>query len=964
MTHSSKCPNCGEPLYRDDAHCPKCGSRRSELVLGSSQLRGATRALAATSAAGDGEIPTCSSCGAPRHAGDTFCTTCGNPAEQGSPAPAREPAPSPPPQTPQTLAPPGDMDGWLEVRHQLEEATRGEFEVIKELGRGGMAAVFLAQDMALGRKVAIKVMAPGLLLGQGMVDRFRQEAVTIANLHHPNIITIHTVRQAGSLHFFVMQVVDGGSLEGVLERPEPLPVALVQTILYQLGTGLAHAHRQGVIHRDIKPANVLLDAEGNAILTDFGIAKVTTASNLTQTGSTIGTPAYMSPEQCRAAELSSASDQYSLGVVAYEMLVGEAPFAGSPFEIMQAHTSSTPPEICERRQDCPPELEAAIQKMMAKDPAERFPSVAEAIEAIGGYLPGPGDPLRHELVRLVRPDAPEPTAGRTPLTPIPAKTPLPIPGLGAAGPTRRRIRLPLLIGGGLGLAAIITVAVVYYPFSSPDEADPGTQETLSVSTITFPNASESLLVGATVRVQARVEDSAGLAMADEPVNWSSEDPMVATVEGFNEEVEVTGVAAGTAVIQANIGGVSAAFTVLVSAPAVGQLTVTSPRRALQFGEAVTLAAVLTDDNGQRVPDPDLAWSSSDSRVVEVDPVTGVASARGLGRAQVTANAGDRTGTVSLSVVGRVDAVTLDPPTDLLEAGGTTVVRATVTSEPAGYSGEGGISWSSSNPSVASVSAFGADSVVLTLLAEGESILTARAGSIQSAVTLRVAAPTSPVTVSLSVPSVSFEAVEGGDDPVEQTIGVSVTGDGTPSVGVVQYEGGGGDWLQAGLGARTGERTALTLRADVGGLAEGTYVASVPISAGGNTQVLEARITVAANPAAGPVEPNEEAERGITVLLAEYASAINAKNAERVRELFPSLPQDGVADLLDNLRETDTILLQMVPGSLKLGPEEGTLEGDVMSSVLGGGNRGEAYRMIYTFGRGDQGWYLVSQRQGG
>ncbi len=880
-----------------------------------------------------------------------------------SPSP-NEGTPSPDGATPPPPTPAEEVDGWLEVRHQLEEATRGEFEIVRELGRGGMAAVFLAQDLALGRNVAIKVMAPGLLLGQGMVDRFRQEAVTIANLHHPNIITIHTVRQAGTLHFFVMQVVDGGSLEGVLKGPDPLPVALVQTILYQLGTGLAHAHRQGVIHRDIKPANVLLDAEGNAILTDFGIAKVTTASNLTQTGSTIGTPAYMSPEQCRAAELSSASDQYSLGVVAYEMLLGEAPFAGSPFEIMQAHTSAPPPGICEQRKDCPPELEAAVLKMMAKDPAERFPSVAEAIEAVGGYLPGPRDPLRHELVRLVRPDTPEPTAGRTPLTPIPAKTPLPINDPGAAPPPRRRLRLPLLIGGGLGLATIITVAVVFYPFSAPEEADPGIQEPTTVSTLTFPNTSESLLVGATVRVRASVEDGSGLAMAGEPVSWSSEDPMVATVEGFNEEGEVTGVAAGTAVIQANAGGVSGTFTVLVSEPAVGELAVTSPRRELQFGETVTLAAVLTDEDGQRVTDPDLTWSSSNSRVVDVDPMTGIVNARGLGRAQVTAIAGDRSGTVSLTVVGRVDAVAVEPPTHLLEAGGATVVRATVTSEPAGYSGEGGIRWSSSNPSVAMVSLSGADSAVLTLLAEGESILTAQAGGVQSAVTLRVAAPASPVTLSLSVPTVSFEAVEGGDDPVEQTIGVSVTGEATPSVGLVQYEGEGGDWLRVGLGARTGERTALTLRAEVGSLAEGTYTASVPISAGAETQVLEARITVASNPAAGPVEPNPEAERGITALLAEYAAAINSKDAQRVRELFPSLPQDGVADLLNNLRETDTILLQMVPGSLKLGPEEGTLEGDVMSSVLGGGNRGEAYRMIYTFGRGDQGWYLVSQRQGG
>ncbi len=386
MTDSPACLHCGTPLSGTDERCSGCGAPRPGVVSASGPAEGATWLLGATARAEE----------------------------------ARPPAKATPP-------PAIETDGWQEVRRQLEEATQGEFEVQGELGRGGMAAIYRARDLALGRNVAIKVMAPGLLMGPGMVDRFRQEAVTIANLHHPNIVTIHTVRHAGHLHFFVMQVVEGGSLETLLARPDPLPISLIQVILYQVGTGLSYAHRHGVIHRDIKPANVLLDGDGNCILTDFGIAKVVSATNLTQTGSTIGTPSYMSPEQCRAGELSISSDQYSLGVVAYEMLAGKPPFAGTAFEIMQAHNSSAPPAIRKKRPDCPAELEAAVLRMLAKDPKERFPSVAEAIEAIGGYIPGPRDPIRQELARLVGSGTGGSQPSPAPAKPIPFRTTLQVP---------------------------------------------------------------------------------------------------------------------------------------------------------------------------------------------------------------------------------------------------------------------------------------------------------------------------------------------------------------------------------------------------------------------------------------------------------------------------------------------------------------------------------------------------------
>ena len=283
---------------------------------------------------------------------------------------------------------------------RLQTATTGEYEIFTELGRGGMAAVYLARDLALNRRVAIKVMAPGLLLGQGTMERFKQEAVTVANLQHAHIVSIYGVRQIGDLHFFVMQFVPGRTLEGVLRDVGALPIPVVRAWLYEVGSALGYAHRRGVIHRDIKPGNILLNADGEAIVTDFGIAKVAESPNQTQTGTVVGTPVYMSPEQCYAKELTGASDQYSLGVVAYEMLVGRPPFSGSSFALMRAHTDSPPPPLQETRPDVPPAMEAAIMRMLAKTPEERFPSLADALVSLGATPLAHDDPLHAELQKL------------------------------------------------------------------------------------------------------------------------------------------------------------------------------------------------------------------------------------------------------------------------------------------------------------------------------------------------------------------------------------------------------------------------------------------------------------------------------------------------------------------------------------------------------------------------------------
>src|SRR5437870_963683 len=270
----------------------------------------------------------------------------------------------------------------------LRKATLGEYEIQAEVGRGGMATVYLAHDLALDRKVAIKMLAPALLLmGEGMVERFKREARTAAALTHPHIIPIYTVKEADRVLYFVMKHVQGRSLDHVIRDVGTLPIPMVQTILAQVGDALGYAHRHGVIHRDIKSANIMLDEDGRAVVTDFGIAKVVQAEGLTMTGVTVGTPTYMSPEQCATRDVTGASDQYSLGVVAYEMLTGRLPFLGeSTMAVMYAHFNERPRPVAELRPDCPPNLSTGVMRMLEKDPARRWPSMDDIV-AVGGRPP-------------------------------------------------------------------------------------------------------------------------------------------------------------------------------------------------------------------------------------------------------------------------------------------------------------------------------------------------------------------------------------------------------------------------------------------------------------------------------------------------------------------------------------------------------------------------------------------------
>ncbi|HVH08253.1 MAG TPA: protein kinase [Gemmatimonadales bacterium] len=269
------------------------------------------------------------------------------------------------------------------VREQLKD----EYEILEELGRGGMAIVFKARERQLERDVAIKVLPFSLAFDKEFVERFQREARTSAKLEHPGIIPIYRVGRSGRVIYFVMKFLRGKPLSSLLAARGRLPPGEIRQILLQVARALAYAHRSAIVHRDIKPDNIMFDEHGQAVVTDFGIAKAASGGKLTGTGMSIGTPHYMSPEQARAQPLDGRSDLYSLGVVAYQCLVGRVPFDGEDsFSIGYKHIMEeipTPP-LDNYDQHTLFEL---IKRLMAKSPDDRFQTaddLVQVLEAGGG----------------------------------------------------------------------------------------------------------------------------------------------------------------------------------------------------------------------------------------------------------------------------------------------------------------------------------------------------------------------------------------------------------------------------------------------------------------------------------------------------------------------------------------------------------------------------------------------------
>src|SRR3989442_1564167 len=252
------------------------------------------------------------------------------------------------------------------------------------VGKAGMAAVFLANDLTLEREVAIKVLPPDVAQDEQVVRRFQQEAKTAAKLDHPNIIPIYRVESEGGLNYFVMKYISGTSLEDLLEKRQPLAFDHIQRVLWEAACALGHAHQRGVVHRDVKPANIMFDHHGSVMLTDFGISKaLQAATGFTATGMIIGTPHYMAPEQAKGQTVDGRADQYSLGIVGYRMLTSELPFSGdSVHTILYKHIFEEVPLAKTRRADVPDFLSSAIARALSKEPEHRFPTMEEFATAV------------------------------------------------------------------------------------------------------------------------------------------------------------------------------------------------------------------------------------------------------------------------------------------------------------------------------------------------------------------------------------------------------------------------------------------------------------------------------------------------------------------------------------------------------------------------------------------------------
>jgi eukaryotic-like serine/threonine-protein kinase len=285
--------------------------------------------------------------------------------------------------------------------------------IVRRIGSGGMADVYCAEDTHLGRQVALKVLHRRFAQDQEFVERFRREASAAAGLQHPNVVGVFDRGKHDGTYYIAMEHLPGRTLKEIVTAEAPLPQELVVDLGTQILQAAGFAHRHGVIHRDFKPHNVIVDEHGGAKVTDFGIARAG-ASEMTETGSIMGTAQYLSPEQAQGHAVTAASDLYSIGVMLYEMLAGQLPFGGdSAVSIALKHLSEPPTPISQLRPDVNPALESVVMAALAKDPAHRWQSAddfAEALQAAGAQLgqaqPAPQDTAAFAPVPVVPPPPP------------------------------------------------------------------------------------------------------------------------------------------------------------------------------------------------------------------------------------------------------------------------------------------------------------------------------------------------------------------------------------------------------------------------------------------------------------------------------------------------------------------------------------------------------------------------------
>jgi len=412
--------------------------------------------------------------------------------------------------------------------------TLGQYQIIQEIGRGGMAVVYKAYQPSLTRYVAIKVLPPQFSFDHDFIERFVREARGAAMLHHPNIITIHDVSEQDGVHYFVMEYLMGKTLDIVMtETPMTLP--RIAHIISQVAGALDHAHSQGLIHRDVKPSNISVDETRNdhVKLMDFGLVRAGQDSKLTKAGMIVGTPAYMSPEQAQGEDVDHRTDIYSLGVVLYQMLTGTAPFVRStPAAVLMAHVAYAPPSIIQLNPTVPKPVEAVVLKAMSKDRNQRYESAGQLAQdlqvAITGQLPAG---LRLPPVAVPPPSMAPTTQMPSPAAPVLPTTVAPAPSVPSA-PAKRKTSPLIFVGLGAALLVVlcvsgIAVAAALGVFNS------------RVKTATPPPAATSALPSVTVLAAPSLkapEDGAEFSPKDtirlawEPVSGlSAEDAYVVTL---------------------------------------------------------------------------------------------------------------------------------------------------------------------------------------------------------------------------------------------------------------------------------------------------------------------------------------------------------------------------------------------------------------------------------------------------
>lgn len=405
--------------------------------------------------------------------------------------------------------------------------TLGRYQILGELGRGGCGVVYRALDPRINRKVAIKTVQPNTdsTLSSSLRERFRREAQSAGGLSHPNIVTVHEFDDTGEMTYIVMEYVEGQTLAQKMAGGQPLPLEFILSVVASAGAALDFAHAQNIVHRDVKPANFLITPSGFLKIADFGIAKVMNAEiGLTSTGMVVGTAHYMSPEQVAAKPVTGRSDQFSLGVIAYEMLTGKKPFEGDSWaSVLHQIMSVDPPPVKQFRESLGDSVTMVLRRALAKDAADRYPScsqfAAELSEAVIGTT------IERTMIQPISQamKGPLPPPSREQLPPtqlLPSTRPLPQGPAQTAErsipPARSRSGMVPIAAGGILAALIFGAWLMFHSRSAkPDAASAAAAASSSTASVAPPVTAPPVTATATANTEKASEKTARATNAAE-----------------------------------------------------------------------------------------------------------------------------------------------------------------------------------------------------------------------------------------------------------------------------------------------------------------------------------------------------------------------------------------------------------------------------------------------------------------